>query len=422
MADFTQTLPDELCVHILSHLDVASLAAAAQTCTNWNRLAADNSPWRAATHREFPGDPLVPALAPLTAAVGWRHTYREVARIRANWSAGRCALRFLTGHTGGVWGLDRLTDSGLLVSVGFDNVVRRWDLRAMAEVDVLRRLSAGPNNFRAVGGDLVVGIHDGAINIWDLPSRSLLACLRTPYTNLTAMRAWRASSGLRIALGTSSGDVRILHVPLVHGTPVLDEAGTANYELELDETPHEDAVRSLAVADDGSAIVSAGKDIAMFSVSPPRLVQAFPGHTPLSVSAVTFDATTVVSGSGDRTVRVWDVASGLELAVLEGHTRTVSAVAMAGSLIASGSSDGTVRVWSRLDGTLLHTLTLPDPATNSGLGNPLSLAFDPTSIVVGLRTGSIAGIGRRPARRVGRDRCAGYCLGNGSDQGPDMAL
>ena len=58
----------------------------------------------------------------------------------------------------------------------------------------------------------------------------------------------------------------------------------------------------------------------------------------------------IVSGSYDRTVRVWDLESGEPvLGPLTGHDDTVSAVAVGERhgrpVIVSGSDDQTVRVW-----------------------------------------------------------------------------
>src|SRR5262249_23139618 len=57
---------------------------------------------------------------------------------------------------------------------------------------------------------------------------------------------------------------------------------------------------------------------------------------------------TLASGSTDKTVRLWNVATGTELGVpLTGNTHSVESVAFTpdGQLLVSGSADHTVRVW-----------------------------------------------------------------------------
>lgn len=51
----------------------------------------------------------------------------------------------------------------------------------------------------------------------------------------------------------------------------------------------------------------------------------------------------IVSGSTDRTIRVWDIATGTCLHTLYGHTSTVRCLALHGDIIVSGSRDATVR-------------------------------------------------------------------------------
>jgi hypothetical protein len=62
--------------------------------------------------------------------------------------------------------------------------------------------------------------------------------------------------------------------------------------------------------------------------------------------------------SEDRTVRLWDVASGTELRTLKGHTAAVLSVAFSpdGARLATASEDRTAKVWDALTGHELRTL------------------------------------------------------------------
>jgi len=59
------------------------------------------------------------------------------------------------------------------------------------------------------------------------------------------------------------------------------------------------------------------------------------------------DGRRMVSGSRDRTVQVWDAATGNRLGSHAGHSDQVKAVAWSsdGGRIASAGNDGTVQVW-----------------------------------------------------------------------------
>jgi WD40 repeat protein len=79
------------------------------------------------------------------------------------------------------------------------------------------------------------------------------------------------------------------------------------------------------------------------------VVKVIEGHTgDVNSAAYSPDGTRIVSGSDDKTVRVWDAHTGKQLAALEGHTGSVRSVAISldGAHIVSVSSDKTVRVWA----------------------------------------------------------------------------
>jgi WD40 repeat protein len=70
------------------------------------------------------------------------------------------------------------------------------------------------------------------------------------------------------------------------------------------------------------------------------------------------DGKRLATGSGDKTAKVWDAATGNELLTLGGHTDAVESVAWSpdGKRLATASHDGTAKVWDATTGKALLTL------------------------------------------------------------------
>jgi WD40 repeat protein len=78
-----------------------------------------------------------------------------------------------------------------------------------------------------------------------------------------------------------------------------------------------------------------------------RMIELPTGNHMISRIAFSADGTRIAAGMSDRTVRVWDAASGRVLRVLRGHADLVLDVAFSpdGMTLASASYDKTIRVW-----------------------------------------------------------------------------
>ena len=124
---------------------------------------------------------------------------------------------------------------------------------------------------------------------------------------------------------------------------------------------HRGTVYGVAFSPDGTTLASGSGDSTI------RLWDAVTGEHKITleghrgtVYGVAFspDGTTLASGSGDSTIRLWDAVTGEHKITLEGHGDSVSSVAFSpdGSTLASGSGDSTIRLWDAVTGEYKMTL------------------------------------------------------------------
>jgi WD40 repeat protein/serine/threonine protein kinase len=180
-----------------------------------------------------------------------------------------------------------------------------------------------------------------------------------------------------------------------------------------------------------------------------RLIDRWQGHTgPVTSVSLSPDEQLALSGSRDRTARLWSVRVGRPLAVLEGHDGGVTSVAFHpnGRTVATSSLDGSVRLWdigSIVDLSKAPTVAVseategdvPTPPPSAVLNlqaqavNAISFTPDGRSIAAACRDGTVRLISlaeeqpvrfKPPARRgdepvesrvVGRHTGAVRCLG-----------
>ena len=64
----------------------------------------------------------------------------------------------------------------------------------------------------------------------------------------------------------------------------------------------------------------------------------------------------LITGSYDRTVRVWNIETGLQVRCLRGHTRAVRALQFDEAKLITGSMDHTIRLWNWRSGECIRTL------------------------------------------------------------------
>ena len=151
-------------------------------------------------------------------------------------------------------------------------------------------------------------------------------------------------------------------------------------EQVLWPTGHQNWVKSAAFSPDGQTIASGSDDktIRLWDVATGQIKNILTDHRG-GVRSVTFspDGSTLVSGSDDKTIRLWDVTTGLQKQTLTGHEASIYSITLSpdGSTLMSGSSDNAIYFWDIATGQHLETLREYVGAVNS-------IALSPNNTII----------------------------------------
>ncbi len=149
---------------------------------------------------------------------------------------------------------------------------------------------------------------------------------------------------------------------------------------------HEDSVQAMDFSPSGKHLVSAGIDrtIRLWNTATGELVRTIGEHEG-RIFALTFspDGQLLASAGADLKVQLWNPTTGKVVRTLKGHTDTIQALAFNpdGTLLATAALDQTIRLWDPRTGKLVRTLEYPDdraPALCFGSdGRDLYVGFSP---------------------------------------------
>ena len=134
---------------------------------------------------------------------------------------------------------------------------------------------------------------------------------------------------------------------------------------------HTAQVETVAFSPDGLTLASGSLDrtIKLWDVASGQEITTLSGHGHW-VWSVAFspDGATLASASFDDTAKLWDLATGQEKASLLGHTDLVLALAYSpdGTMLASAGFGGAIKLWDVGPEVVLPTLSISDVAVKEG--------------------------------------------------------
>ena len=202
------------------------------------------------------------------------------------------------------------------------------------------------------------------------------------------LAAIRASSTLTISatwliVGMAANSARI------HASGVQDVAPRL-----VVSTGHSSMLGSVAFSADGRRVLTGSwdKTARLWDVESGELIRVFGGHADTVASAVfSPDGRRVLTGSWDKTARLWEAESGRELRRFVGHGNHVTSVAFApdGGRVLTGSWDGTARLWDAESGQLIRAFERRGVLVNPiVLVNAVAFAPDGRRILTGENDGT----------------------------------
>ena len=267
-------------------------------------------------------------------AVSWSPDGRLLASGAKNgslriWDVSRDSSTSLSGHRSAVtsisWEPPAAGSSGRLVSAALDGTVKLWKGR---EALGLSGHTQGVLCVKWGGsGHIFTGGRDRTVNVYSGEDGRLLRTLRghAHWVNCISL-----SSDYIVRKGATS----------------------AEYESFVTSGTSGGAERLVSGSDDGTLIL-------WKPLQGAKPVLRMVGHQgPVMCCSFSPDGRHIASGSGDKSVKLWDGITGKYITTLRGHVGTVYQVAWSGDsrLLVSASKDSTMKLWDTRNGKLAHDL------------------------------------------------------------------
>ncbi|MDB4960653.1 MAG: protein kinase [Myxococcales bacterium] len=269
----------------------------------------------------------------------------------------------LIGHKGAITRVDFSRDNKFLYTSSTDGTLRRWDTTTGAATLLIE----GPMSVRgfalAADGRVAAQVGDEARMITPDGTTTLLG--KGGKWCVAMAEFDRVRDRLLINRCDRS-------IGIVDGAEQIDLAG--GY-----------ALNRIGVSKDGTRIAGAMGDrtVVIWDAATGQQISVLRGHTDLVMDvAFSPDGTQLASSSYDKTIRIWQLGT-LRSRVLRGHSGAVDRVAWHdGTHLVTGARDGTLRLWDvpsmelptveelsgRLNAATSASIDLDRPTTLDGLG------------------------------------------------------
>jgi WD40 repeat protein len=302
-------------------------------------------------------------------------------------------LNTLEAHLASVYSTAFSPDGGFAATGGADGTVFLWDARTFVDSSSqpIATLAGHTSAISALifsdENHLLTASEDGTAIYWNVQSRTRERAFVGPAERITA--AALTADGGRLYTGGDEGTIRIWN------------AGATLPERSL--PGNVDGVRSIAYSPDGRYILTGGNEtsVRLWDAATRQQIQEFlpddetmNASTLMNVVRFSPDGSVVLAGDFSGFLTLWNIDGTLLQRITdpESSSAIVEAVfTFDGRQVIAASEDGTVRVWDVATGTLLQLLQVLTPNADGIIpfAEDVTLSANGEHLLLALSDGSV---------------------------------
>ncbi len=255
-----------------------------------------------------------------------------------------------------------ISPDGTKIVSGESNIIKIWDLESGKLLDTLKGhfgyetpVAISPDGTKIVSKD-----NAADIKIWDLDTGKLINTLISPLSIVERTGGERATIN---SLTISPDGTKIISGFSFRRRINVWDLDTGKLINTFTASPLW-SVHSVTISPDGTKILGGLENnvIKIWDLDTGKLINTLKNRTRshnesyifgsffyINSVAISPDGTKIISGSQDKTIKIWNLDTGKLLDTLKGHFESINSVAISpdGTKIISGSQDKTIKIWSK---------------------------------------------------------------------------
>lgn len=334
---YFSVIPDEVTIHVFSYLNESELSSAASVCREWHSLTSDNTLWKSLYARYWGADAAARISSnqiyrpkPLPLDMASEHNKAPIIKKPAATTVRRFSLwpsssssssSSATSAAGGS------TSGQATPSYGGKKMAKMYKMyRGTPEEDEeLERERRDHGKWKSY----FMKYHRTKRN-WDTGKYSLATLTHHKNT----VRCVQFDENYNMI--TASDDKTVQRLDW--------DADKGAYVPKMKLTGHEGGI--ICMQFDGNQMITGSRDktLRLWDLEKGKTISTFKNHTG-QVWCLQFDKHKIVSGSDDKRLNVWDINSGKLITDLQGHSWGIGCLQFDSTKIISGAADKTIKVW-----------------------------------------------------------------------------